>query len=505
MADREAKTLIDAPSEAPSTSLESQPQGTHKTLKGQWAPSEALIEEAGVRSGISRTSVMIVPGHLAPSSFKADPRSRQLKSSESTWRASPSNQSRGAGQKIQLPPIRTLSASAAPGNEMTTASVMTAEYQTSHHILIPKKRGPSAYAKRQTMTHQSHMPVIDGLMTGEGAPAHVQNAMMRALAMNAELRPGKASDDKVEALQNQWRNASVGDLEALDSILDQLVVTDDRMREALLAGPPISFETIIHDPRLTVAALAADNDPDKTFITSVGMEEAIEMEEAKEEPSALASELSPPQVPSIPSIPPQGPIPELYSSPRTMHTASLSLVSGSWPVNEGDQEEISREKIPIPILPNLTRMYVTTKQSNAVRATPPLPPPTADYLLNHRPSIAAAAPSYDELCDQIKGVQRQYTCGTSKADSSLGRNPSPGRSNLDVYISGLDGPSLDQMVLYEDSISLERTRPTFVAMKKNPQAAKLKTAKAGRHQERSSFKTGSIEVVGGGGGGVDED
>jgi hypothetical protein len=455
---------------------------------------------------------MTIPGHLAPSSFKAGA-GRQLKSSESQSRASPSNQSRNAGQKVQLPPIRTLSATAAPSHE-AVPSLLTADYQTSHHSLIPKKRGPSAYAKRHTMTHQSLVPVFDGLMSGEvGAPpAYVQSAMVRALAMNAELRPGKAADDRVEAMQNQWMNASVGDLEALDSILDQLVVTDEKMREALLAGPPISFETVIHVPRLAAPSLAAGNDPDKTFITSIGMEEAmIEEEEAKEEPSALASEsrLGQSPIPPMPPLPSQMPAAnELYSTPRTMHTASLSLVGGSWPVDNEGNQEASREKIPIPILPNLTRMYVTTKQTNMVRSTPPLPPPTADYLLNHRPSIAAAAPSYDELCDQIKGVQRQYTCGTSKADSSSGGNPSPSRSNLDVYISGLDGPTLDQMVMYEDSISLERARPTFVAMKKHPQAAKLKTVKGGMagrtHQGASMNSHGPIEVIGGGGGGDDD-
>ena len=478
-------------------SLNAEFKGASKTSQ-HWGPSDFSIDEAVKSSGLSRTSG-ISPGTLAPSSFKADPRSRHLKSSESSSRASPLNQ-KNAGQKIQLPPIRTLSASAAPSSEppllLSQMADNSAGYQTSHHSLIPKKRGPSAYAKRQNMTHLQ--PVIDGLVANGGAPlAHIQNAVVRALAMNAELKPGRASDERTEAMQNQWRNASVGDLEALDSILDQLVVTDERMREALLAGPPISFETVIHEQRLSRPPIPVDSDPDQTFITSVGMEGTMDGE-ANEDSNQEPEPSSVPIIPPLPSSIP--PAIEHFASPRTMHTSALSLVGGSWPVGEDDQE-VSREKIPIPILPNLTRMYVTTKQSNMNKSTPPLPPPTAEYLLHHRPSIAAAAPSYDELCDQIKGVQRQYTCGSSKAEAS-GRNPSPGRSNLDMYISGLDGPTLDQMVLYEDSISLDRTRPTFVAMKKNPQGAKLKAAKAGMSHGRKTegARAGNIEVVGGGGG-----
>lgn len=83
-----------------------------------------------------------------------------------------------------------------------------------------------------------------------------------------------------------------------------------------------------------------------------------------------------------------------------------------------------RETIPVPILPKLARMYITTRQAHD-RQVPPLPPPTADYLVRSRPPPSISAPSYDELCSQIMDVQRQYTCGTSKD-----RGISPGKARV---------------------------------------------------------------------------
>lgn len=62
-----------------------------------------------------------------------------------------------------------------------------------------------------------------------------------------------------------------------------------------------------------------------------------------------------------------------------------------------------------------------------------------------------AAPSYDTLCAQIRDVQRQYTCGTGRERAGLtGELPEPGRPPrvapaLANYISGLDGPALDEV------------------------------------------------------------
>lgn len=481
-------------------------QDKHAWARVQPLPTELAIEEAGRASGLNLHSSAVPPGSLAPSSFKADARSRHLKSSESSSRFSPSKQTRnGTGQKIQLPPIRTLSASASPSMTSSPSAAMS-DYQSNHHSLIPKKRGPSAYAKKHYLSHQPLIPAIEGMADG-GAPSHVRTAVIKALAMNAELRPGPAANDQIEAMQSQWRNTSIGDLEALDSILDQLVIADDKMREALLRGPSISFETVIHEPMQ--GAVYKVEDADQTFITSVGMEGRLEEDATEEEP--LASEQ--PKEPS-PSLP-LAPVPQLPKNiesqppPNVVQTTALALTGGSWNADEGHEVgSRDRERMnPIPILPNLSRMYVTTRQS-MLRTTPPLPPPTAEYLLNHRPSIASAAPSYDELCDQIKGVQRQYTCGSSKADGGGARHPSPIRSNLDMYISGLDGPSLDQIVQYEESINMERTRPTFVAMAKTKQAAKLKTAKFGMNSKSEEsvhhhHALDSFEIVGGGAQGDD--
>jgi hypothetical protein len=103
-----------------------------------------------------------------------------------------------------------------------------------------------------------------------GPPPAVRTAILKALASNAELQPEPYRDAADEARQSQWRTTSVGDLETIDSMLDQLVVADSRMREALLKGPLISFETVIPEASLTLSSMAQDGEePDTTFITAV--------------------------------------------------------------------------------------------------------------------------------------------------------------------------------------------------------------------------------------------
>ena len=75
------------------------------------------------------------------------------------------------------------------------------------------------------------------------------NARVAALAAGAVSEPGfmGPSDAWLDAgPDGSWGNGSIGDLEALDSILDHLVVLDNRMRGALLKVE----ECIVHkDPR----------------------------------------------------------------------------------------------------------------------------------------------------------------------------------------------------------------------------------------------------------------
>ena len=102
-----------------------------------------------------------------------------------------------------------------------------------------------------------------------------------------------------------------------------------------------------------------------------------------------------------------------------------------------------------------SRMYITNKQTQQVKLPPPMPA-TADFLLRTRPGHQIIAPTYDSLCQQIRDVQRQYTCGTTKERPKAmfanggGRPPRAVGSNADVYISGLDGPSLDEIVMQQD-------------------------------------------------------
>ncbi len=108
---------------------------------------------------------------------------------------------------------------------------LAAHHQATHHSLVPQRRGPSAYAKRHHVTHGLPMPLAMGgafvprttsresggggegegmEFLSTGPPPAVRNAILRALAMNAELKPGKSTDSGVEALQSQWRNTSIG-------------------------------------------------------------------------------------------------------------------------------------------------------------------------------------------------------------------------------------------------------------------------------------------------------
>lgn len=97
-------------------------------------------------------------------------------------------------------------------------------------------------------------------------------------------------------------------------------------------------------------------------------------------------------------------------------------------------------------------MYIVSKLTSLPKCAPP-PPPTAEHLLKTRPPSFIAAPSYDQLCVQIRDVQRQYTCGTGHERPSSGRAASLAavaaqrqQTNLNSYISGLDGPSLEGVV-----------------------------------------------------------
>ncbi|KXZ45312.1 hypothetical protein GPECTOR_56g409 [Gonium pectorale] len=147
-----------------------------------------------------------------------------------------------------------------------------------------------------------------------------------------------------------------------------------------------------------------------------------------------------------------------------------------------------------------TRAYLASKVVAKPQHLPPPPPATAEHLLRSRPPPFIAAPSYDQLCSQIRDVQRQYTCGSAAARANGGGAAAvtasaaavaasiagvaaggaappqaaypgspPSSAVASQYISGLDGPMLDEVVQQQDlPISLERVRPTFVALKQKP-------------------------------------
>lgn len=231
------------------------------------------------------------------------------------------------------------------------STAVTSEYLSAHHSLKPTVRGSSAYVKR----HYASRGMLPGQarsellrndeLPGRPGPA-VRSAILAALAVNAELLPSRIErEPEVEAAQMQWSQTSVGgweahaglhcrgllsfaqpggrcamlslplqhalhllhccssagDLEALDSILDQLVVKDYNMREALLKGPLISFETVVPNPTTSRTHFQLDPEyKDETFITGVqGVEEEAEQAELEGEGCGRTANVSQGALPSM--------------------------------------------------------------------------------------------------------------------------------------------------------------------------------------------------------------
>mmetsp|Transcript_38101 Transcript_38101/g.84887 ORF Transcript_38101/g.84887 Transcript_38101/m.84887 type:complete len:518 (+) Transcript_38101:344-1897(+) len=409
-----------------------------------------------------------------PITFKADPRPRSIEGPPGSGPATVTFDQQAAGSSSspsagvfrgRLPPLS--SGSANPSSD----------YQSHHHSLIPKHRGPSAYVKRHHASHGLPIPgvAVSSTSGGQGAGSGTGASTSARMAAIAALSGGHKGGQRAGWAESQWSSSSVGDLEALDSILDHLVVLDSKMRSALLRGPLISFETVVPEPSAAggsgAGGAGADEDAkDYTFLTSVrGITGAApeEGEEEEQEGAAAAAAEPPPAPPSPPQAQEMGAgLPGVSDQRGSFGSHSHANVPMLAPSQPEDELEALRATIPVPILPKLARMYITSKQTAAAKAPPP-PPATAEYLLKTRPAAALAAPSYDQLCSQIRDVQRQYTCGTVRERPVSAGRPQRVRNVLDMYISGLDGPTLDEVVNMEDlPVGLERSRPSFVAMKK---------------------------------------
>ncbi|EFJ40157.1 hypothetical protein VOLCADRAFT_108313 [Volvox carteri f. nagariensis] len=312
-----------------------------------------------------------------------------------------------------------------------------------------------------------------------------------------------------------WGVSSVSDLEALDSILDQLVVVDARMRKALLKGPLISFETVVPEHVMYPAGAATrqqqqqEEERDRTFITAVkGVADedvaaaAAGQEEGAGGGGAAAEQSGSTRGLGLPPPPPSPAEREASSLGGAFSPAAAPSVSASAPVSTRQTTRPAEDyladsslfpaSIPNPGMhPTFTRAYLASKMAVKPQHLPPPPPATAEHLLRSRPPPFIAAPSYDQLCSQIRDVQRQYTCGSSRPAGQGGGPPGGTGSgggtaamggagftaaiaaglpvvppSAHQYIAGLDGPTLDEVVAHQElPISLERVRPTFVALK----------------------------------------
>ncbi|KAG2449100.1 hypothetical protein HYH02_005848 [Chlamydomonas schloesseri] len=368
----------------------------------------------------------------------------------------------------------------------------------------PKRKPPSAFMRNNPLKQQLEyqQAVLAGASRGASsargrspavqaganaeqllhvdAAQHAQLAndvLAEAAAALAQGGPAGGSGGAASPATAPWGVSSVSDLEALDSILDQLVVVDARMRKALLKGPLISFETVVPEPAGGPGARAgsararqAEDERDRTFLTAVkGITEDAAQGEEQEAPVEPLVLPPPPQEGSGASEPGSGRI--------TWEQGE----AGPPPHPPGPAGATDSAMFPAAIPntgmhPSFTRAYLASKAAPKAVLTPPPPPATAEHLLRSRPPPFIAAPSYEELCGQIRDVQRQYTCGSNKPPTgtpaaAAAAAAAVATATTNQYIAGLDGPALEDVVAQQDlPISLERVRPTFVALKHKARA-----------------------------------
>ncbi|MEW5302606.1 MAG: hypothetical protein WDW38_002241 [Sanguina aurantia] len=417
---------------------------------------------------------------------------------------------------------------------------------------LPNRRVPTAFMRKHPLRQGPGGAGQSSKPAGVRAPAPEQPTVtytdLPPVPPPCSASPGAGAESAF------WVSSSVSGLEAMDSILDDLVVLNAKMRAALIHGPLVSFETMVPRlPRPAVRPLSSSEADvpemvDSTFhLTSVAVEEATVAEEEARESSSpedfsdtlTGSEKSPdsssqsrdtmrtpssspiPAADEVPARPGSATPPTPEGSPnlqgkvgsvthgisacaaapaKEVPVASLlPKVTWAGQVAELDPTAVSSFKAALPLLipASMTRMYIVSKLTTLPKCPPP-PPPTAEHLLKTRPPSFIAAPSYDQLCVQIRDVQRQYTCGTGHDRPSSGRAAPLAavaaqrqQTHLNSYISGLDGPSLEGVVNTTDlPIALERGRPSFVAMRRQSSLKGLPQNRS-RPPRRSSTSNGT--------------
>ncbi len=404
----------------------------------------------------------------------------------------------GGQQNARLPPLMhgyasgaqgSLSASHAQHSSATELLMQPVPQQSgsvlpgptpASHPWQPKRKPPSAFMRNSPLKQQleqqqhqragsagpGHSPALGRSQQhpypfpqhNDADPQQQQHLAEQVLAaataaMAADGQAQGGGQPAASALP-PWGVSSVSDLEALDSILDHLVVVDARMRKALLRGPLISFETVVPDHALPGASgrlpqPRPEDDPDRTFLTAVkGV-----VEDGAEEPGA--------ELP--PAAQPEPPPPEQEQEPEPASPQPLVSDTGTRITWAEGGDEAPRDSAMFPnsipntgMHPSLARAYLTNKLAPKAQLAPPPAPATAEHLLRTRPPPFIAAPSYDALCSQIRDVQKQYTCGSTKppapgaAGAAAAGGAGAASSTSNQYISGLDGPSLDEVVAHQD-------------------------------------------------------
>ncbi|KAF5827666.1 hypothetical protein DUNSADRAFT_268 [Dunaliella salina] len=316
--------------------------------------------------------------------------------------------------------------------------------QYAHHAFIPKPRTQSAFMRRHQAAHPT--PAQRMKMTG---PKGSVSARTRRTAPLATFYENGGAGSGLSGTGDSWTHvSSMGDLEALDTILDTLEPDS-------FPGPPI-------------------DEPDMETILARARQEQLEAERQAQEQQQQQ---------------------QLLLQQQRKELQQKQVLEGSAPPDPSTLRATA--VVPVPILPKLARMYISSKQAGAAKAPPP-PPPTAHWLVHSRPHPSPqAAPSYDTLCNQIRDVQRQYTCGTVRGHASVSDfDHEPGRPprinpNIGMYISGLDGPALDEVAQAQGlPPGLERSRPSFVAMqqsKASSRRARSRSPGGRRRSRKASF------------------
>lgn len=277
-----------------------------------------------------------------------------------------------------------------------------------------------------------------------------------------------------------WTDSHPADLEALDVMLDQLMVLDPRIRLALAFGPPIRFETVLgesgwgHDSQEELDDKEALQLEDHTFITSVTVEEGTkdELPTSFQEQEGRGTTGDAPV--GMDMICPAAQVP--LDNPQEAPISRWLLHS------KGLDDQMTKGRAIKEHLHVLGTPGSTAKLSAAARAwSSPVVVADLERDLEEIRKQPEAPPSYDDLYRQIEAIARQYTCGSCTTTPLKNRRGTTSPRQASVSLSdALMGITASINVEPESYLTLTRPRDHCGAIRghacanKNPPAVEKK-------------------------------